>query len=205
MDIVSECIKHLPELLKLHHKKEYAKLADLSTQVSKLEHNADKMKNDIRHHLSKSLFIPIPRPDFLTILSMQDSIAGAAEDVGILLTLKEFEFPKFIFDDYHNFAQDNIQIFEKTNAIIYEVDELIASSFGGQEAEKVISMVNDVTFAEHQINLKQHKILKLLYQQAELLHFSEFFLLIQILEKIASISKLSEKLANRIRMTLENK
>ena len=67
------------------------KIEKLVADLSRMEHEADLTKNDIRNHFPKSLFLPIDRAHFLEILSVQDSIADKAEDIGILLTLRPLE------------------------------------------------------------------------------------------------------------------
>jgi predicted phosphate transport protein (TIGR00153 family) len=60
----------------------------LYEQISKLEHRADNIKNDIREHLPKSLLMPVDRGDVLLFLKEQDRLADRAEDLGVLLTMR---------------------------------------------------------------------------------------------------------------------
>ena len=87
MKKVSSCMKKLTEIFDNLKDKSPEELERLVKELSKLEHEADLTKNDIRNHLPKSLFLPIDRSQFLDILSIQDSISDKAEDIGHLLTL----------------------------------------------------------------------------------------------------------------------
>ena len=45
-------------------------------EIERLEHEADDLKKEIRLHLPKSLFMPVPREDLLELLLVQDKIAN---------------------------------------------------------------------------------------------------------------------------------
>lgn len=87
MEKVAGCISTLPEIFKALDKQNKEEIEKISKKISKMEHEADLTKNDIRNHLPKSIFMPIARPHFLEILSLQDALADKAEDIAILLTL----------------------------------------------------------------------------------------------------------------------
>src|SRR3984957_18722234 len=125
MKKVSICIERLSDIFNALSKTDMDKIEKLATDLSRMEHEADLTKNDIRNHLPKSLFLPIDRAHFLEILAVQDSLADKAEDVGILLTLRPLE-------DFRDFYADLIAFFRKceivfldAKQIIEEIDELL--------------------------------------------------------------------------------
>ena len=205
MEIVALCVHLLPDLFDALEKKEYTKVEQIAEQISELEHQADITKNDIRNHLPRSLFLPIDRGYLLEILSMQDNIADSVEDIAVLLTLKPLELLDLFHGDFKIFMLKNIEAFEGAQKIIQEMHELVESSFGGLEAEKVRELVDKVAFNEHEVDLIQRKLLKSLFKSEDQMTFSTFYLWQRIFESMASVSNLSEKLANRVRMTLEVK
>ncbi|SCA58557.1 UPF0111 protein TC_0063 [Chlamydiales bacterium SCGC AB-751-O23] len=205
MEKVSDCVKKLPEILAAFKNKDKLKVEELSKEISKLEHYADITKNDIRNNLPTSMFLPIDRASLLEILGLQDSIADKAEDIGILLTFRTVDLPDDFFEEIEEFLQKNIECFLSSHKVINELDELLEFSFGGVEADKVRTMVEEVAYQEHQVDIIQRKILKRLFNDENEVHYASFSLLQMILKEMASISNMSEKLANRIRMTLEVK
>lgn len=205
MDKVSSCVHMLPELFVALQKGDEKGVNQIAERISDLEHQADVTKNDIRNHLPKSLFMPIDRQQLLEILTIQDGIADRAEDVGVLLTLKHLELPKELQEDFSAFLSKNIQSFQVVHKIMNELHDLLESSFGGFEAERVRTMVEEVAFREHEADLLQRKLLKHLIALENTLSVSSFYLWTRIFTVIADISNLSEKLANRMRMTLDLK
>jgi len=205
MESVSKCVYCLIDLFEALEKKDYAELEKLSEKISRLEHDADLIKNDIRNHLPKSLFLPIDRGNLLEILSIQDGIADKAEDIAILVTLTPLELLPIFTKEFKLFLQKNIETFDEANLIVKELHELVESSFGGAEAAKVRSMVDNVAYHEHEVDLIQRQLIKNLFKAEDQLTYITFYQWQRLFENIGSISNLSENLANRIRMTLELK
>ncbi len=202
---VADCVHSLPELFTVLENKDFGKVEEIAAKISQLEHHADLTKIDIRNNLPKSLFLPIDRSRLLEILSLQDSLADASEDVAVLTTLKQLEMPESIKADFQSFLKKNIEAFDMAQLIIKEMHDLLESSFGGVEAQKVLSMIEEVAFKEHEADLIQRKLVKHLYQAEDQMSYATFHLWQRIFEGIASLSNLSEKLANRVRMTLDVK
>lgn len=205
MGNVAVCVHMLSELFEALLNCNYQKVEGIAEKISENEHLADLTKNDIRNHLPKTLFLPIDRSHLLEILSIQDRIADAAEDVAILTTLKSLVLPEDFKEDFQNFLKENIETFDDAYRITKEIHELLESSFGGIEAQKVQKMVETVSYREHEADLLQRKLLRKLYSSQNEMSFRTFDLWQRIFHALASISNLSENLANRIRMTLELK
>lgn len=203
MECVAKCVHCLPILFEALESKDEVLLKNISEKISNLEHEADLIKHDIRNHLPKSLFLPIDREDLLEILSIQDSIADKAEDIAVLLTLKSLELLPIFKEEFKLFLQKNITTFDEADLIVKELHELLESSFGGIEAAKVRSMVDEVSYREHEVDLIQRQLLKKVFQAEDQLNYITFHQWQRLFESIASISNLSENLAYRIRMTLE--
>ncbi len=205
MKKVALCMEKLVSVFEILPDSEMDKIERLVIELSKLEHEADLTKNDIRNHLPKSLFLPIDRAHFLEILSVQDSIADKAEEVGILLTLRPLEKFGNFQKEIQAFFAKNIDVFLNAKRIIEEIDELLESAFGGIEAEKVKTMVEQTAYLEYEAQKMQQKLLKQLFTQGETLSTPAFYMWMRLVEEVGTMSHLSERLANRIRMLLELK
>lgn len=205
MEIVDTCVQMLPSLFDAMKNKDYSKMENIAEKISEQEHHADLTKNHIRNHLPKSIYLPIERQHLLDILSLQDDISDKAQDIGVLTNLKSLEFLKSFHDDFDQFLERNIEAFKGARKIINELHELIETSFGGLEAKKVRNMVDHVAYKEHEVDLIQRKLLKNLYKSENDMSYATFYLWQKIFEEVGSISNLSEKLANRVRLTLELK
>ncbi|MBM3199020.1 MAG: TIGR00153 family protein [Chlamydiae bacterium] len=205
MKRVALCIEKLTSLFDILSKMDLEKVERLSKELCELEQEADQTKNDIRNHLPKSLFLPIDRTHFLDILSIQDSIADKAEDIGILLSLKNLELHDHLQQELTLLYKKSIETFWHAKKIIEEIDELLESSFGGLEAEKVKHLVEETAFKEHETRLLQRRLLKLLITENPPLAPHSFYQWERVVKELGAIAEISERLANRIRMVLELK
>lgn len=203
MDQVTLCVQAVPHLFDALKARDFERLEETTGEISRREHEADLIKNDIRNSLRSNLFLPVDRGNLLDVLSIQDSIADKAEDIGAILTLKKLELYPEIEGPFNEFLSMNLDCFEAVVAVIGELNELFESSFGGMEGEKVKKEVDQVAYLEHKIDLVQHQLLRLLYSSEREIPYRDFHLWMRIIEEVGMLSNLSEKLANRILMTME--
>lgn len=205
MKKVSSCMKKLTEIFNNLKNKSPEELEKLVKELCKLEHEADLTKNDIRNHLPKSLFLPIDRGQFLDILSIQDNIADKAEDIGELLLLYPTRELGDLCDQLDSLFKKNMEAFWDARNIIKELHELLESTFGGLEAEKVKTIVEQTSRLEYEADKMKHALLKDFFKSAESVKTPVIYLYTRLVEEINAISHISEQLANRIRMILELK
>jgi len=203
MKKVSLCIKKLTDIFEKLPRSTPEKIEPLVKELSKLEHEADLTKNDIRNHLPRTLFLPIDRGQFLEILSIQDGISDQAEEIGHHLLLHPLE-PE-LYQKLHGLYQKNITAFWDTYTIMKELNELVESSFGGMEAEKVKTAIDKTSYTEYEADKMKHQMMKEFFASYGQVSVPVFYLYVRLIEEINKISHISEKLANRVRMILELK
>ncbi len=203
MNKVANCVEKLMQVFECLSTGQLDRIDALVENLSSLEHEADLIKNDIRNHLKKNLVMSMDRGHVLEILAVQDSIADKAEDIGITFTLRPIDHLEMFQKDLIHFFEKSIGVFWDAKRIIAEIDELLESSFGGIEAEKVKSMVEETAYKEYEALVWQRKLLKRLYTEGNQLNAPSFTHWLRIVEGVGILAKLSEKLTNRIRMILE--
>lgn len=205
MGKVAGCVHLLPQLFTALEQQQFSDLEKIAQMISDYEHEADLIKNNLRNQLSRGLYLAMDRNALLEILSIQDSIADSAEDIAVLVTLKPIIMISSLREGFKKFLEKNIETFDGAQCIIKELHDLLESSFGGIEAEKVCTMVDDVACKEHETDVIQHQLLRKLFQAESEMTYATFYLWQKVFETTASLSNLSEKLANRVRMTLDIK
>jgi hypothetical protein len=202
LDKVADCVEAVFSLLERIREGEVSNVEETAREISKLEHKADLVKNDIRNSLPRGLFLAIDRSQLLEILGLQDSIADKAEDIGILMSLRSAKMLDSLVEPFGEYIKGNKDAFHKARDVMRELDALIESGFGGVEATRVVQMVDAVAKAEHNCDIMQRKLMKLVLDHEDELSVGSFFVWQRLLHEIAGISNYSEKLANRIRMLL---
>jgi len=202
MERVAKCVHKLPKLFKAKDQEELGKIAK---EISKLEHEADLSKNDIRRSLKGHLFLPVARLRLLEVLTLQDALADKAEDIAVLCTFCKLTPPPFLKESFDSFLKKNLQAFDAAREIIVDLTEILESTFGGVEAEKLRRMVEKVALLEHEVDLIQRELLKQLYANEDRFTYATFGLWMKIVEAVGDLSDLAEKLANSILITMETK
>ena len=205
MGQVAKCIAKMCEALDAFERESWAEVESAAEEISQLEHEADKIKDEIRSNLTRRLFLPIDRGRVLEILALQDSLADCAEDVAVLLTFKRLKILPDVADRFREFRDLNINAVNLVARIINQLDELVEAGFGGTIADKIRTMVRDVAYAEHQVDLIQRELLKDLFAHEKELSPGDLYLWMQLIHELASLSNGSENLANRTMSTLESK
>ena len=73
MGVVLKAVRPVPELFEALERGDQEGMTAAKELIFKWEDEADRVKNDLRAHLPKSLFIPVDRRDILAVLQMQVS------------------------------------------------------------------------------------------------------------------------------------
>jgi predicted phosphate transport protein (TIGR00153 family) len=193
------------EALEAFETEQFDRLVALSEDVSQLEHDADTIRDDVRNHLLRRFFMPVNRGQVLRILSQQDSIADIAEDVCVLLTMKNLPIPAELKDQFQEFRQLSVKSVELAASIIDELDELVESGFGGAEADRIRTRARDVAFTEHQVDTVAHQLVRGIYARDTELSVGEFHLWMRLTMTMSGLSNTAENLADSITMVLDMK
>ena len=202
LDKISDCVEASVALLERICAGDTTNIGKEARAVSKLEHKADLVKNDIRNNLPRGLFMAIDRGQLLEILSLQDSIADQGEDIAVLMSIRPVKILAELSEPLKEYIDGNLNAFHKVKEVMRELDTLIESGFGGKEANKVDAIIEEVAIAEHECDIMQRKLMKGVLDHEDELSVGDFFIWQRLLHEIAGISNYSEKLANRVRMLL---
>ena len=204
MEKVGECIKYIPEVLDAYAREDGESVASITQKISRLEHEADVIKHDIRNHLPRGLFMPIERVSLLNILDIQDSIANRAENISVLLTMKQAKTFAEFETHFKDFVSKSLETFDLARSIIEQLDELLETGFGGVEAQSVKELTDMVAFKEHETDVMQGKLLRELLAHEDEVSYGDFFLWTRILRQVSGVADRAEELAVTVRMTLES-
>lgn len=203
MDSVTKCVLGMENVLDSAMSGGGVDISEMALEVSDLEHQTDIIKDDIRQKLVRHLFMSVNRQRVLDILSIQDRIADAAEDVCIVLTFKNLKLVPQLAEDFAIFRDKNLQAFKTVKLIVEELNDLVESGFGGAEAEKVNNLVRQVAKFEHEADVVQRDLIKKLFAAEDSISYGDFYLWTRLVRQLGQLANLSENLANTIRSTLD--
>ncbi|MFV1957301.1 MAG: TIGR00153 family protein [bacterium] len=199
---VIECAELIPELFKTLVEGNEERFQEISASIQEIEYEADKIKNQIRGDLPRTIFTPVDRRDLLEILSTQDSISDVAEDVMVLLNLRRLPVPEAMRDYLWELIDQVMVVVDQYGKIGEELDELMEASFGGAEASKVLEMIDNLGREEYEADQKQHKLVTKLLTLEDELGALNIVLWMKVLGAVGDIANNAERTANRIRLFL---
>jgi len=139
--IAYRCAKELREFFAAAVDGDWDKVAAVRAKIEKYEHEADDLKKEIRLHLPKSLFMPVPRQDLLELLLVQDMIANRTKDVSGIVFGRKMQIPSEIAEPFLEFVDRNVDAAKQARKSVRELDELFTAGFRGAEATLVEGMI----------------------------------------------------------------
>ena len=202
IDLVQECVNQIIPLFEFLQARDYQKVEETSKRIEKLEHKADRIKDDIRSHLPQSIFLPVDKRDFMRLLSAQDDIADAVEDLAVLLRIKNLEVPGALNESLMDLAHHVVGAANEACRMIRELEDLLEASFGGAEAEKVEKMAQNLGTAEWEADKKQFLLAQQLFSLGDQLNAADLLLMNEVVKKLGGVADEAEKIGKTLRIFL---
>jgi predicted phosphate transport protein (TIGR00153 family) len=169
--------------------------------IDKLEHEADAIKNEIRSHLPKRLFMAVERRDMLEILDYQDSIADVAQDIAGIVDQRTMTIPASLVEPMLDLVRRVISACEQAERVINELDELLETGFGMRESARVEEMLVELARIESETDeLAERACRKLFSVESELGVSTVFWY--ELINWVADLADFAERVGNRIRLLI---
>jgi hypothetical protein len=202
LEKVKECLEQIQPLFDSLYKQDPKEFKVISKKIMKLEHKADKIKDKIRDNLPKNIFLAVDRRDLMNLLSAQDSVCDAVEDLAVVLNLREMTVPEKLKPLLNDLVEKVVQVGNLSVEVILELNNLLEASFSGPEAEKVIKMVGDVSTLEWEADKIQYKLAQMLFKMEKELDPVSIFMWMKIFQTVSEIADASEKVTKLLRLFL---
>ena len=202
MRVVLECANEIPPLFEALAAGDQEAVVTVKNKIFEREAEADKIKNDLRGALPKSLFMPVDRRDLLDVLQMQDSIADTAQDIAGLLVERRMEIPEFMKDPMLALARRSVDACEQSAKIIEELDELVAMGFRGREATQVEEMVEQLNLIEDDTDELGIELARHLFEHEDEIKPVSVMMWYQLIEWVGDLADYAEKVGDRLRLLI---
>ena len=202
MDKVRACVDQIEPLFKALSKEDYDEVDKISELIVTLEHEADKIKDDIRTHMRQSVFLPVDKKDFMHLLSAQDDIADAVEDLAVLLRIKNLNVPEVIRASLDELVDHVIKTACAGCDLILELEALLESSFGGAEAEKVEKATQALGTLEWEADRKQFQLAQTLFSLGSQIDAADLLLWNEVIKKLGAVADKTEQIGKTLRIFL---
>lgn len=124
------------------------RLRDLQGEMSKVEYEADLIKDAIREKLLKSFFLPVAREDLINFIRQLDRMGDDCEDFAVVATFRPLTIPEDLRPDFLALVDKVVAVSEGLLNVAGDVAKLQKECFGGLGAEKVLEAINVVCHME---------------------------------------------------------
>ncbi len=182
--------------------KDWSKAKEIQLRISDLEHQADELKRNVRSHLPKSLFMPVPRTDLLELLRMQDRIANKAKDIAGIMTGRQMQIPAEIAELVKEYVNGSLAVSAQAVEALNELDELVATGFRGREADTVSEMINEMDRLEHEADRHERDIRHALFKLEKDLPPIDVMFLYKIIDWIGEVADRAQQVGSRLQLLL---
>jgi len=181
---------------------DWALAEKLQLGIANKENDADDLKKNLRMHLPKSLFLPVPRTDLLELLSMQDAIANCSRDIAGIMLGRKMQIPDSIQEQMQDFVQSSVDAVNQALVAINELDELLEAGFSGRELTVVENLIEELDDREHNADKIEVKIRAALYAIEDNYNPVNVIFLYRVIELIGDLSNCAQKVGSRLQLLL---
>ena len=202
MRAVTACVAEVPALFQAVIDRDSDKLVEQKNRIFEHEQKADELKNELRDHLPRSMFLPVDRRDLLEVLGMQDSIADTAQDIAGLLVERNMEVPQGMAEPLMKLVGRCLDACEHAGRIIEEMDELVEMGFRGAEAEEVEKMVAELNGIEEETDQMGMQLSRTLFSQEDAMKPVSVLFWYQLIQWTGDLGDYAEKVGDRLRLLL---
>ena len=129
---------------------DWGKASQYRQEIIDLEHAADDIKNQIRTHLPKSLFMSVSREDLLDLVYTMDEIPNTAKDISGIMIGRQMEIPNQIAEQFSSFTKAAIKAAKQASAAIEKVDEVRRGGFSSNDTDLLQGLVAELEQLEHE-------------------------------------------------------
>jgi uncharacterized protein len=197
-----ECAANLVPFFEAVMAEDWAKVEQVQQDMSRLEHEADKLKKSVRLHLPKSLFLPVPRSDLLELLSVQDKVANRAKDIAGLVLGREMMVPQALQPIMRSYVQRTVDASAQALKAMNELDELLETGFAGREAVLVETLIEELGVIEQDTDNLQIDVRRQLFKLEKELPPVDVMFLYQIIDWIGDVADRAQRVGNRLEQLL---
>ncbi|MET1124230.1 MAG: TIGR00153 family protein [Archaeoglobaceae archaeon] len=172
----------------------------LREEIDELEHDADKIKEEIRTNLRRSLMLVVDRHDLLEFLRVQDDIINYCEHVGHMLTFREVKAPENVWKEFEILLSKIMEAVNEYEELVDHISKLVERSFSKKEVEATVEHVPRIERLEHECDLVQIGLHKLILNCD--LDPLDAYLMSQWVVKLGEIANSVARAADRFRTML---
>ncbi len=199
---VHECVKLIQPLVEALVNGDWERIDALHHELSRTEHEADQIKDQIRDRLSRMLLLSVGRLELMQFLGFQDDVADAAEDFAVVLRLRKTRVPEELRDDLLAFVEQVVNVSEHLLGLSEEISALAEAGFTGKEATRVLEEIEKIGQEEWKADKLQRRFAVHFYKLEDQVGPIDIFFFDKYCQTLSSIANAAERTAKYLRQII---
>ena len=199
---VKDCVALVEPMFQRVQAKDWEGLEKITHQVFKDEHEADKIKTEIRRTIPKMFSLPVFRGDLLAFVHVQDDLADTAEDLAVQLTIKKLAMPPALADEVLAYVRQVMKVCEKLYDALALLKDMAEPDFAGPRGEQIMALVGEAEHEEWVADKLQFELAQQLFALDDELKPTDIFLWSAIFQNLGALANHADKTAERLRRML---
>jgi len=172
--------------------------------ITRLEHDADELKTELRLNLPNTLFLPVSRSDLLDLVSVQDKIANKTRDITGIMLGRQMQVPPELAAPMRDYIQTAVACVAQARQALGELKDLLESGFGRNVTELMQKLIRDLHDLENLADDQQIAIRRQLFALEASLPPVDVMFLYKIIEWIGELSDRAERVGSRLQIMTAN-
>ena len=174
--------------------------AELRENVTRLEHEADVLKTELRLNLPNTMFLPVSRSDLLDLISVQDKIANKVRDITGIMLGRKMRVPDELAELMRDYMRTSVACVAQARQALEELKDLLESGFGRNVSDVMHNMIRELHTLEHQADGQQVAIRRRLFELESQLPPVDVIFLYKIIDWVGELSDRAERVGSRLQI-----
>jgi len=204
-EICGRAVGLLQKQFHAYRRGNFAEVERLREEIDELEHEADKIKTEIRSHVTRSLMLSVDRNDLLNFLKVQDDIINYCEHVGHMLTFRIVKTaPEDIWDEFDILLAKIMETVNEYEEMVDHITRLLATSFSRKEINAALEHVSEIEEMEHECDMIQIGLHRKLFNSKDM-NPIDVHLMVEWVVHLGEIANNTARAADRFRTMILGK
>ncbi|PXX98277.1 TIGR00153 family protein [Halomonas sp. LBP4] len=168
--------------------------------VTRLEHEADELKTELRLNLPNTMFLPVSRTDILDLISVQDKIANKVRDITGIMLGRRMQVPEPLAQPMRDYMQTSVACVAQARHALEELKDLLESGFGRNVSDVMQKLIRELHVLEQQADSQQVAIRRQLFELESQLPPVDVVFLYKIIDWVGELSDRAERVGSRLQI-----
>ncbi|RCV90027.1 TIGR00153 family protein [Billgrantia montanilacus] len=196
----SECSEQLLPFFEASLIGDWEEAARVREEVTRLEHEADTLKTELRLNLPNTLFLPVSRSDLLDLITVQDKIANKVRDITGIMLGRKMQVPAELAQPMRDYMRTAVACVTQARQALEELEDLLESGFGRHVTDVMQNLIRELHILEQQADNQQVAIRRTLYDLEDRLKPVDVIFLYKIIDWVGELSDRAERVGSRLQI-----